>query len=405
MRAALRDAEESEEMAEQLQQLSGDLQATRTEVATLQQAVGTMQGSIDTIAAQLAKPQQAGAVRAPMPEVFKGQGDDFPFFIQSVRSYCELTNVPVGKRVEFAVRCLAKGPAKVWAAQQARLLKDGAVDPADLAVFTESLSRVYDNGDRATKARIKLDKVYQGHDSLERYVERFTALVAEIEAEEDISEPEKLLKFKAGLKTNLRMMSLMDGRTGLPFTKLETLLGFLTRYDAALSGVQNVENGPRAASSDTRPQKRPRGPHGHGQLAAARPMVNPENQFGVPMVAAFGGFGPGQGYGRGFYPRMDGLPPGQRFDGRQRIPPYRICYICGKPGCESWMHRGDTRGMTYRDALVGGQSRFQGGQGQGQNGQNQGANRSDQGFYDRFAHGQGHKRGNKFGGRGRGRGR
>jgi hypothetical protein len=215
-------------MAEQLQQLSGDLQATRTEVATLQQAVGTMQGSIDTIAAQLAKPQQAGA---------------------------------------------------------------------------------------------------------------------------------------------------------------------------------NVENGPRAASSDTRPQKRPRGPHGHGQLAAARPMVNPEHQFGVPMVAAFGGFGPGQGYGRGFYPRMDGLPPGQRFDGRQRIPPYRICYICGKPGCESWMHRGDTRGMTYRDALVGGQSRFQGGQGQGQNGQNQGANRSDQEFYDRFAHGQGHRRGNKFGGRGRGRGR
>lgn len=393
-------AEVDEEMADAIQQLAGDLATTRTEMTALSQTVGTIQGTLNNIAAQLARPQPTGAVRAPMPEIFKGQGDDFPYFMQAVKSYCELTNVPESKRVEFAVRCLAKGPAKVWAAQQARIIKDRTGDPSDLTVFTESLARVYDNGDRATKARIKLDKVYQGNDSLERYVERFTALVAEVEAEEDISEPEKLLKFKAGLKTNLRMMSLIDTQTGLPFTKLETLIGFLTRYDAALSGVQ-IDNGPRAASTDTRPPKRARGPH--PRVAAVQPMLNPPNQYGIPIVAAFGA--QGQGFGRGFYPRMDGLPPGQRFDGRGGvIPRDRICYLCGEPGHEFWMHRGIRRGMTYRDALMGGQGRSQQGPGQG-NGQNQGVQGSDRGFYDRFQHGQGQRRFNRNGGRGRGRGR
>jgi hypothetical protein len=99
---------------------------------------------------------------------------------------------------------------------------------------------VYDTGDRATKARLKLDKIFQGADSLERYVERFTSLVAEIEAEEEISAPEKLMKFKSGLKSSLQLVALFDTETGKPFTSAEALIEFLTRYDAALSGVQTV---------------------------------------------------------------------------------------------------------------------------------------------------------------------
>jgi hypothetical protein len=70
---------------------------------------------------------------------------------------------------------LQKGPAKVWAAYAARAVKfNTGEDLTDLDVFSKALSQVYDTGDRATKARLKLDKSFQGADSLERYVERFT---------------------------------------------------------------------------------------------------------------------------------------------------------------------------------------------------------------------------------------
>ena len=241
------------EMA-QLEEISNGLAATNATIETISSSVRELQGTVSEIRVQLT--QQAPpptAVRAPLPESFKGHGEDFPYFMQNMRSYCELTNVPASKRVTFAVRCLQKGPAKVWAAYSARAVTfNTGEDLTDLDVFSKALSHVYDTGDRATKARLKLDKIFQGADSLERYV-------AEIEAEEEISAPEMLMKFKSGLKSSLLLVALFDTQMGKPFTSVEALIEFLTRYDAALSGVQTV-NGLRAAPSDARPHKRLRGP-------------------------------------------------------------------------------------------------------------------------------------------------
>jgi len=265
------------EMA-QLEEISNGLAATNATIETISSSVRELQGTVSEIRVQLT--QQAPpptAVRAPLPESFKGHGEDFPYFMQTMRSYCELTNVPASKRVTFAVRCLQKGPAKVWAAYAARAVKfNTGEDLTDLDVFSKALSQVYDTGDRATKARLKLDKIFQGADSVERYVESFTSLVAEIEAEEEISAPEKLLKFKSGLKPSLQLVALFDSQTGKPFTSVEALIEFLTCYDAALSGVQTV-NGPRAAPSDARPHKRLRGPP--AQAAVARAPVPDVGNF------------------------------------------------------------------------------------------------------------------------------
>jgi hypothetical protein len=119
------------------------------------------------------------------------------------------------------------------------------------------------------------------------------SLVAEIEAEEEISAPEKLMKFKSGLKSSLQLVALFDTQTGKPFTSVEALIEFLTRYDAALSGVQSV-HGPRAAPSDARPHKRLRGPPAQAAVARAPvPEVGNSNQF--PALGAFVQNGVGQG--------------------------------------------------------------------------------------------------------------
>jgi hypothetical protein len=41
-----------------------------------------------------------------------------------------------------------------------------------------------------------LDKVYQGNESLEKYIERFTTLVAEIESEGEVSMSAKMHTFR-----------------------------------------------------------------------------------------------------------------------------------------------------------------------------------------------------------------
>ena len=271
------------------------------------------------------------------------------------------------------------------------------------------MTKTFDSGDRAVKARVKLDKIFQGSDTLERYIERFMSLVAEIEAESDLSDAEKLHRFKHGLKPDLQFVALLDSRTGKPFEILSDLIEYLTRYDAAVGGVSQ-ERGPRVnAVQAERPAKR-----GRGQLRTARVLhmrANPPDfaadEYYVPSppprrhfaAAAMGPgvFPPGRQPVRQWYPRMDGLPPGRRVDTRAAIPMDRICYICNQPGCESWRHT--KPGMSYRDALVRpappnrtfmDRTRFD----------------PEARFYDRFALGRGQGRTRRGGGRfGQGRGR
>jgi hypothetical protein len=361
-----------------VEELRGEVQALKTTVEALTQQLA--QGRVPS-------------VRAPLPETFKGQADDFRYFMGTVRAYCELTNVPLDKRVDLAVSCLAKGPAKIWASHKAKLVRDKTGDPKDLDIFTTCMSKTYDSGDRAAKARVKIDKIFQGSDTLERYVERFMSLVAEIEAEGELSTSEKLHRFRKGLKTDLQYTALMDTRTGRPFEDLEDLIQFLTRFDAALGGVSSQDKGPQlnAIRSD-RPAKRGRPGRGPLQPRVAVTRAHPSSFYfdeamaypvGQPFAAAAMGqpqFMPGQ---RMFYPRMDGLPPERRVDMRQQIPMDRRCYVCGRPGCESWRH--SKPGMTYRDALMRPAP-------PGRMGQDRTHADPEHNFYDRFALGRGQSR-------------
>lgn len=369
-------------MAE-MEQLRGEMQAIKT--------------SLEALTQQLAQ-GRAPSVRAPLPETFKGQGDDFRYFMGTVRAYCELTNVPVDKRVDLAVSCLAKGPAKIWASHRAKLEKDNAGNQTvvNLDVFTTCMAKTYDSGDRVAKARVRLDKIFQGSDTLERYVERFMSLVAEIEAESELSTSEKLHRFRKGLKTDLQFSALMDTRTGRPFEDLDDLIQFLTRFDAALGGVSSQEKGPQlnAIRSD-RPAKRGRPGRGPHQPRVAVTRAQPSNfqyfdegmayPMAQPFAAAAMGhpqFSPGQPQ-RMWYPRMDGLPPERRVDMRQEIPADRKCYLCGRMGCEAWRHT--KPGMTYRDALMRSAP-------PGRMGQDRTQADPERHFYDRFALGRGQAR-------------
>ena len=141
------------------------------DVAELKDQVKELQTTVQALAQQLAQGRAQSSVRAPLPETFKGQADDFKYFIGTVRAYCDLTNVPVDKRVDLAVSCLPKGPAKIWASHRAKIIKDNSGDPKDFELFVTCMSKTFDSEDRAAKARVKLVKIFQGSDSLERYIE------------------------------------------------------------------------------------------------------------------------------------------------------------------------------------------------------------------------------------------
>ena len=95
------------------------------EVEALQQQVNELRTSVEALTQQVAQGRApTTSVRAPLPDTFKGQSDDFQYFIGTVRAYCDLTNVPMDKRVDLAVSCLAKGPAKIWGSHRAKFIKD-----------------------------------------------------------------------------------------------------------------------------------------------------------------------------------------------------------------------------------------------------------------------------------------
>jgi hypothetical protein len=385
-------------MADQLAAMQAELDTLKTNllaVLAAQQEVAARQGQ-----------GQGPSVRAPMPDVYKGHGDDFRYFIITVRSYCELTNIPNEKRVDFAVRCLGKGPAQVWESHKAKMARTGGGDPKDFDTFVKCLSKTYDAGDRATKARAKLEKIFQGGDSLDKYVERFLTLVAEVEAEGEISMADKLHKFKKGLKTDLQMSALLDTTTGKPFVELDELIEYLTRLDGVLAGLTVQARGPAVNVLRANPpakRGRTRGPQARVMYGEATrdSMSGPQPQsFGPQQHFTAAAMAP-LAYGfpqRMAYPRADGLPPGQRVDRRTHIPRDRVCYVCGQTGCESWRH---TRpGQTYRDALVRPAPQTRPVMGRFQND-------PENSFYDRFALGRGmpNRRGGPRTGRGLGRGR
>jgi hypothetical protein len=386
--------------------------ATAAQVAALRTEWEALRTNIQAVlAAQQAQEPRQGqgqvpSVRAPMPDVYKGHGEDFRYFITTVRSYCELTNIPNEKRVDFAVRCLGKGPAQVWESHKAKMARTGEGDPKDFDVFVTCLSKTYDAGDRATKARAKLEKIFQGGDSLDKYVERFLTLVAEVEAEGELSMADKLHKFKKGLKSDLQMSALLDTRTGKPFVELDDLIEYLTRLDGVLAGLTVQARGPAMNVLRANPpakRGRTRGPSARVMYGGATrdPMSWPQPQGFAPQQHFTAAAMAPLAYGfpqRMIYPRADGLPPGQRVDRRTSIPMDRKCYVCGRYGCESWRHTNPN--LSYRDVLVRPAPQNRPGMGRVENDH-------ENSFYDRFALGRGvpNRRGGTRTGRGLGRGR
>jgi hypothetical protein len=341
----------------------------RRQVEELQAALAEAEGREAAMAAELAELRQQAenaevaaqnpanpqaripTVRTHLPEKFEGRRDDLEQFLDDVRSYCELTGVPANLRVDYAVRCLGKSVKKVWLTKKAAYMRQNPGAVVDLALFGDLLSSVYDNTDKVAKARDKLDSVYQGNESVEKYVERFTTLLAEVEVSGDLSMGEKIHRFRKGLREDLKKYSAINPTTGKGFDDLDALISLLKQYDAAVGGplqAKRLRTGPGGPNSSIATATVGQAPHvaGVGQdwtipyyshefgMMAAAPMVAAPIQMahGYPAplatVATIQGATP--------YPRRDGLPPEYRRDTRVAFPLNRSCYACNTPGHESW---------------------------------------------------------------------
>jgi hypothetical protein len=284
-------------------------------------------------------------IRTHMPDKFEGRKDDLEQFLDDVRSYCLLTNVPVAKQVDYAVRCLGKTVKKVWLSKKAKYLRLNPGAALTLDIFGQLLSNVYDNSDKVTKARDKLDQVYQGSDTLERYVERFTTLLSEVEVGGELSGGEKIHRFRKGLRDELKKVAVLDPTTGAPYQDIDALISALTKYDAAVGGTaqgkrQRLGGGPSVAVTTVDhayPTATPDGTwtgHAYGHAYqpiptyAAAPMAFGYYPQATPLASMAGG--------PPLYPRRDGAPPQMRVDKRIGFNPDRQCFSCQSMGHEAW---------------------------------------------------------------------
>jgi hypothetical protein len=258
--------------------------------------------------APIPKPVQ---VRAAPPSLFNGKRGSFMFFARKLASYAKLTNVPDAKWVALAVQHLEERPLKVWDAFVRKWEKDGGEEDAiEWEDFKAFMSKRYDATDTVAIARQRLDKVYQGNESVERYIERFVALLSDVEVEYEMVEQDKLHLFLKGLNVQLRLASTINPGTGKPFTDLDDLCSFVVKYEGGFKSAHgDAQGGPakrRAVSTF------------HTNLGA----VNSPEEV-PPFWGAVGG--PPGAPGRG-----------GKVDSRKSVPANRECYFCKQLGHEAW---------------------------------------------------------------------
>jgi hypothetical protein len=188
------------------------------------------------------------------PALFNGKRGTWEYFASKLLSYAELCLVPSSKVVALAVQQLDEKPTKVWEAYKKKLAREGGDVTWD--VFHKFMSSRYDSSDLVSIARQKLDKVYQGNEGVERFIERFTSLLADVETEYDMCEQDKIHLFIKGLETPLRMACTVNPATGKPFTDLDTLCTYVVRYETSLKAA----GGARGTSGQVVPKKYSR-PH------------------------------------------------------------------------------------------------------------------------------------------------
>jgi hypothetical protein len=71
--------------------------------------------------------------------------------------------------------------------------------------FKTFMGNRYYSTDLVMAARQKLDHVYQGHESVEKYIERFITLLSDVETEYEICENDKIYMFLKGLNAHIRV--------------------------------------------------------------------------------------------------------------------------------------------------------------------------------------------------------
>lgn len=262
------------------------------------------------------KPQ----VRVAPPPLFSGKRGSFAFFVSKVESYAKLTQVPRSKWVALGVQHLDEKPYKVWDAYCKKATREGKEEELTWDAFKSFMEKRYDSSDLVTIARQKLDKVYQGHEGVERYIERFVCLLSDIEVEYEMQEQDKIHLFLKGLNTPLRLACTVNPASGKAFSDLDDLCTYVVKYEAGLKTVPGDSQG--------REPKRARTYTHHPQLGAlAGPVFasseeqvtqSPYPQWGAALAV-------GGGFGRG-----------KKIDSRTAIPSDRECYFCHKLGHEAW---------------------------------------------------------------------
>jgi hypothetical protein len=254
-------------------------------------------------------PRPSGQVRATPPSLFSGKRGSFCYFARKLEGYAKLTNVPAGKWVALGVQLMEERPTKVWDTHVRKLEKEGIHEHTlEWKDFKTFMVKRYDSTDTVAIARAKLDKVFQGNETVERYIERFMSLLADVEVDYQIAMQDQLHLFTKGLNTPLKLACTVNPATGSPFTDLEDICTYVVKYEASLKSTYVDAQGPKRKRVYTQTP----------QVAAGVVEQQPPAPPSLGLV---------------------GAPPfgsGRKIDSRTSIPKDRECYFCHKLGHESW---------------------------------------------------------------------
>lgn len=241
-------------------------------------------------------------VRVPTPAMFNGKRGSFQFFASKVESYALISNIAKEKWVAVALQCMDERPTKVWGTFVKRKEREGVVSSSiTWEAFKEFMGKRYDSTDSVAQARQKLDHVYQGNESAEKYIERFVTLLGDIETDYEMSEHDKIHLFLKGLNTPIRLACAINPQTGVRFTDLEALCSYVVQYESNLKagGMLRGQEGKKLLGSI-------RAPPQYGRQA--KPPATPK-----PVTGA-----------------------AAKVDSRTSVPADRQCFFCKAWGHEQW---------------------------------------------------------------------
>ena len=244
-------------------------------------------------------------VRVPTPAAFTGKRGSFQFFASKVESYALICNIAKGKWVAVALQCMEEKPTKVWGTFVKRKEREGHSDEITWEEFKEFMGKRYDSTDLVAQARQKLDHVYQGHESVEKYIERFVTLLGDVETDYEMSEHDKIHLFLKGLNTPIRLACAINPQTGIRFTDLDALCSYVVQYESNLKagGMLRGQEGRKVLGAVKTPPQ-------HGRQGKPPPV--PSAPLGPVTGAA------------------------AKTDSRPHVPADRQCFFCKEYGHEQW---------------------------------------------------------------------